>query len=212
MAETTIFSDKGYKIVKDTSGRVTVVTPEGGRSVHADADAARAYIIKLQRQAGEYGKGSFGNCFQNGRAKALADVQAKIANRLNGDESPAAQCFTNSNKPRTPRERLGFGNRVNEHVREQQSFQNAVNASRIAGQHQMGNGIARASDGLKIVGPADIRRAMENSKEARAAAHRTVIENRQSAMRRLGLTKKEREDASLKPVVGPVWSRNDDEV
>lgn len=60
-AETTIFSEAGYKIVQyigDTSGMVTVVTPGGQRICEDNATTARKYIVKCQREEGEYGKGT----------------------------------------------------------------------------------------------------------------------------------------------------------
>lgn len=77
MAETTLFSEKGYKIVmdsRDTSGSVTVVTPGGQRSVHGDANEGRKYITKLLKENGEYGKGAFGN----GRLKAEQAITNKM--------------------------------------------------------------------------------------------------------------------------------------
>jgi len=63
-SETPIFSEGGYKIVQalgNTSGAVTMVSPDGKRMPHNSATDARKHIVQLLKESGEYGKGSQGN-------------------------------------------------------------------------------------------------------------------------------------------------------
>lgn len=132
--------------------------------------------------------------FQNGRLKALAEIEAKLEAKYN-QEVKGSEHFTNSNRHAAPpqrssRVRLGFGNTEHEHRREQQALENAVKAGRIQNRTTLpsgGQSVARASDGLFIPTPADIRAAMNRNRDARAELHRVTIENQAAAKRRLGL-------------------------
>ena len=123
--------------------------------------------------------------FENGRKKALREIESKLAaargeelsSTRHEDEYIANQRFANA-APRTPQERLGFGNREEEVGRERQAFANAAKASQSRG-------------GFFIPTPQEVRAMMARSKTARAEAHRTVIENQAAARKRLGLGKKD---------------------
>jgi len=166
--------------------------------------------------------------YNSGRAKALQEIEARFAAKLNGDESHplhAAQRIANS-KPRTPHEKLGlgFGNREQEHARVQLALENATKAGRILNRYTPPSGgqpVARTSDGLFIPTPRDIADAMERNKEARAELQKITVQNRQAQLRRLGFNNVRREHlleklaAALEDkdsrLSGPVWSKNDDE-
>lgn len=113
--------------------------------------------------------------FENGRAKALREIERRFETKLSGTIT-SGQPFNNQ-RTRSPQERLGFGNKGSEVHREQQAFQNATVA-------------AKASDSFFIPTPADMRRMRERSREASAELHRVSIENRKAAMRRLGFGNK----------------------
>ena len=133
--------------------------------------------------------------FENGRRRALQQIEEKLAAARGDDSSLVKQSFTNQRlaaPARSSRERLGFGNVEAERGREQQALENAVRAGRIQNRTNLPSGgqpVARASDSFPgmIPTPADIRTAMERNSQARAELHRVTIENRQAAQRRLGL-------------------------
>lgn len=111
--------------------------------------------------------------FENGRAKALREIDERIAAKLGG----TSQQIQNA-APRTAHERLGFGCREDEVVREKTAFANAAKA-------------ASAKRDFFPPGPAEVRAMMARTKEARAELHRTAIENKAAARKRLGLGNKD---------------------
>lgn len=133
--------------------------------------------------------------FENGRRRALQQIEEKLAAAREDDSSPVKQSFTNHLRAapaRSSRERLGFGNTEDEHRREQQALENAVKTGRIQNRTTLpsgGQSVPRASDAFPgmIPTPQDIRRAMERNRDARAELHRVTIENQAAAKRRLGL-------------------------
>lgn len=123
------------------------------------------------------------NHFENGRAKALAEIEAKFASKLSGNESTPQQ-VANS------RSRFSSSAPKPAPLNIRQALQNSLNASRTKGRQMVRNGIARATDGMNIVTQDCIRTALENSKPHREAVQKLTVQNRAVSLRRLGFPDK----------------------
>lgn len=148
--------------------------------------------------------------FMNGRRRALAAIDAKLNEKYGADQEkhPIGGKFVNSNptKQRSSRERLGLSsNGLNdgtaERHREASAFQNSLAKVRAVPKRSQINpftnysGTARASDGLKIIGPAEVRQMLKNSQAERAELFAASKASEAEARRRLGLTNGKRDFA-----------------
>jgi transcriptional regulator with XRE-family HTH domain len=171
--------------------------------------------------------------YENGKRKALAEIQARLDAKFGNSESSSSQTITNARftgsapPQRSSRARLGFGTSESESAAAHQAFENSLRAGKIRVQTKnkmpSGGQVTHAADcfpGL-IPTPTDIRDALNRNREARAELHRVTIENRAQARRRLGLGNQKSalmeklaaalldEDAPKSPL-GPTWHKDEE--